>query len=232
MLPADLNERKTSLLGEALLCGLLGKVLYQELEQAWLEALICDDVFAESPFGAEQADIKQGLGLLQQWTARNRGGIAAAEMKALENDRLHLLLGVDKVLAPPWESVYFSQDRLVFQKETLQVREWYARYGLQAERINREPDDHVGLELIFVSQLATRAARALEQGQPQAADELLRAEAEFLSEHLLRWAPAFGALLKKHAGTDFYRGLGCLVRGALLALADAHEIKMPKEVSL
>ncbi len=232
MLPADLDEQKTSLLGEALLCGLLGKALYQELEQAWLEALIRDDVFAESPFGAEQAQIKQGLELLQRWEARNRGGLSAVEMKALENDRLYLMLGVDKVLAPPWESVYFSQDRLVFQKETLQVREWYARYGLQAERLNREPDDHIGLELIFVSQLATRAAQALEQDQPQAAGELLRAETEFLSEHLLRWGPAFAALLKKHAGTDFYRGLGCLVHGTLLALAEAHEIKMPKEVSL
>ncbi len=232
MLPASLEERQASLLGEALLCGLLGKALYQELDQPWLEALIRDEVFAEAPFGAEQAEVKQGLALLQQWSARNRGGISAQEMKALENDRLHLLLGMGKVLAAPWESVYFNQQRLVFQKQTLQVREWYARYNLQAERINREPDDHIGLELIFVSQLATRAAQAIEQGEPQAADELLRAEGQFLSEHLLRWGPAFGRLVVQHAETDFYRGLGHLLRGALVALAAAHDVKMPKELSL
>jgi len=232
MLPASLEERQTVLLGEALLCGLLGKALYQELDQPWLEGLIRDDVFAEAPFGAEQAEVQQGLQLLQQWAARNRAGISTQEMKALENDRLRLLLGMGKVLAAPWESVYFSELRLVFQKETLQVREWYGRYHLQAERLNQEPDDHIGLELTFVAQLATRAAQALEQGEPQAADEMLQAEGQFLSEHLLRWGPAFGRLLIQHAATDFYGGLGHLVRGALRALAAAHDIKMPKEVSL
>lgn len=232
MQPASLDQQKTSLLGEALLCGLLGKALHEELDLPWLEALIRDEVFAEAPFGAEQAEIQQGLQLLQQWSAHNHAGISAQERKALENDRLRLLIGMGKVLAAPWESVYFSELRLVFQKETLQVREWYARYGLQAERINQEPDDHIGLELIFVSQLATRAAQALEQGETQAAEELLQAEDQFLTQHLLRWGPTFGRLVIEHAATDFYRGLGHLVRGTLLALAAAHNLKMPKELSL
>ena len=52
-----------------------------------------------------------------------------------------------KVLTPP-ESVYFSEERLVFQEETLQVREWYRRFDLQSVKLH-EPDDHVGLELTF-----------------------------------------------------------------------------------
>ena len=229
---ASLDERRTSLLGESLLCGLLGKMLYEDLEQAWLESLIHDDVFAESPFGADQPEIRSGLELLRRWTADNRSGISEAEMKALRQDQLHLLIGTDRVLAPPWESVYFSERRLVFQEQTLQVRDWYSRFQLQAERLNQEPDDHIGLELLFVAQLATRALQAMDQDQAQSAEEYLQAESQFLKEHLLRWGPAWAKLVKKHAETDFYRGLGHLVHGAQLALAEAHQIEMPKEVSL
>jgi TorA maturation chaperone TorD len=229
---ASLDERKTSLLGESLVCGLLGRMIYEDLQQPWLESLIHDEVFAESPFGADQAEIQRGLELLRRWAAENRGGISETEMKALRQDQLHLLIGTDRVLAPPWESVYFTERRLVFQEQTLQVREWYSRFHLQAERLNREPDDHIGLELLFVAQLATRAMQALEEDRTQFADEYLQAESQFLKEHLLRWGPAWAKLVKKQAETDFYRGLGHLIHGAQLALAEAHQIEMPKEVSL
>jgi putative dimethyl sulfoxide reductase chaperone len=226
------DDVRTSLIGEALLCGLLGKILYQDPEQSWLEALIRDDVFEESPFGAEQTEMQRGLELLQRWTAENHNGLSATEMKALLSDQLHLFIGIDHVLAPVWESVYFSEQRLVFQEQTLQVREWYARFNLQLEKLNREPDDHIGLELAFVAHLATRAVQAIDDGQQQSAQELLQAEGEFLMAHLLRWGPAWAKLVKKHAQTDFYRGLGYVVHGTMLALAEAHKLSMPKEVSL
>ncbi len=226
------NELRTSLMGEALLCGLLGKILYQDLDQSWLESLIQDELFEESPFGAEQAEMQRGLELLQRWTSENHSGISETEMKAMLRDQLHLFIGTDRVLAPLWESVYFSKQRLVFQEQTLQVREWYARFNLQLERLNREPDDHIGLELLFIAQLATRAVQAMDGNEQETAEELRHAEREFLVEHLLRWGPAWAKLVEKHAQTDFYRGIGHVVHGTLLALAEMHQIPMPKEASL
>ncbi len=227
----DLETLKTDLIGEALLFGLLGKVLYGELDKAWLESVIADDVFGESPLGAEQAEIQHGLELLGRWSAENRNGISGEEFKNLKSDQLRLLIGIDRVLAPVWESVYFNENRLVFQQQTLQVREWYARFNLQIERFNREPDDHIGLELNFVAQLASRALQALEEDS-KSFEELLQAQREFLSDHLLRWGPAWAKLVKQHAETDFYRGIAHLTHGALLAAAETLQIKMPKEVSL
>ncbi|MBO2519906.1 MAG: molecular chaperone TorD, partial [Firmicutes bacterium] len=40
------------------------------------------------------------------------------------------------------------------------MRNWYARYGLVAEKKGQEPDDHVGLELEFVAHLAGLALEA------------------------------------------------------------------------
>lgn len=229
----DMNTEalKTELVGEALLFGLLGRMLYGELDKAWLESLITDEVFSESPFGTNQIEIRKGLELLSRWSAENRDGISEDEFKSLQFDQLRLLIGLDRVLAPVWESVYFNESRLVFQQQTHEVREWYARFGLQIERFNREPDDHIGLELSFIAHLATRALNVVDE-DPQCFDEFVEAQRQFLSEHLLGWGPAWAKLVKQHAETDFYRGVGHLTHGALLAATEVLQIKMPREVSL
>ncbi len=228
----NINDMKANVLGESLLFGLLGKIIYADLDQAWLESLIRDEVFSEAPFGAEQVEVQRGIELLQRWTNENNEGLEAPQFKALQDDYLHLFIGLGHVLAPMWESVYFSEKRLMFQESTLQVREWYARFGVQAERINNEPDDHIGLEMLFISHLASLALHAIEQDDQNKLNEFLQAQRDFLSQHLLRWGPVWAKLVKQNAATDFYRGIAHLTHGALLAIAEAIEIKMPKEVSL
>ena len=232
MQQANFEMWKTVLMGETLLFGLLGKAMYEELDKTWLETLINEDIFTEAPLGAEQAEIQRGLELMQCWARENRIGISEEEFKALKHDQLYLFIGTDHVLAPVWESVYFTERHLVFQEQTLQVREWFSRFGLQAERINREPDDHIGLEMIFVAHLASLAIQAIDQNDQKYFNEILQAQRDFLFEHLLRWGPAWARLVKQHAETDFYRGLAHLTHGALLTAAETLEITMPKEVSL
>lgn len=228
----NISDMKANVLGESLLFGLLGKIIYADLDQAWLESLIRDEVFVEAPFGAEQVEVQRGIELLGRWTNENKGGLEAPQFKALKDDYLHLFIGLGKVLAPMWESVYFSEKRLMFQEATLQVREWYARFGVQAERINNEPDDHIGLEMLFVAHLASLALQAIEQNDQNKLNEALQAQRDFLSQHLLRWGPVWAKLVKQNANTDFYRGIAHLTHGSLLAVADMLEIKIPKEASL
>lgn len=232
MQQVDIEMQTPVLMGQALLFGLLGRALYGDPDKAWLESLISEDVFAEVPFGAQQAEVKSGLECLQGWAAENRMGISEAQFKALTNDQLYLFIGTDKVLAPVWESVYFNENRLVFQEQTLQVREWFSRFGLQIERLNKEPDDHIGLELSFVANLASLALQALEEQDLQKYEAILQAQRDFLSQHLLRWGPSWARLVVKHAQTGYYRGLAHLTRGALLAAAEHLEIELPREVSL
>jgi TorA maturation chaperone TorD len=228
----NISDMRSVVLGESLLFHLLGKILYLDLDHAWLESLIREDVFSEAPFGAGQPETELGLELLQRWTHENQNGLAPQQFKALQNDHLQLFVGLGKVIAPLWGSVYFSEKKLLFQEQTLQVREWYARFGLQAERLNSEPDDNIGLEMLFIAHLASLALQAIEQDDPPALDEALQAQRDFLSDHLLRWGPVWAKLVKQHASTDFYGGIAHLTHGAFLAAADMLQIKMPKEVSL
>jgi putative dimethyl sulfoxide reductase chaperone len=227
-----IQDIKTVALGETLLFGLLGAILYRDLDKAWLETLIREDVFVEAPFGMEQDETKHGIELLQRWTNENINGLDAAQFKALQDDHLKMFIGLKYVEAPMWESVYFSEKKLMFQEQTLQIREWYARFNLQAEKINKEPDDHIGLEMLFIAHLASLALQAIEKDDKKSLDGILQAQREFLSDHLLRWGPAWAKLVKHHAATDFYRGIAHLTHGALLAIAETLQIEMPKEVRL
>jgi TorA maturation chaperone TorD len=209
------------LVGEALVLELLGRLLYDNLDQAWLQGLLDQGVFEEIPFGAEQQDTSRGLTLLQKWIHENEAGLSDTSFDDLRADNTRLFVGVGKVLAPLWESVYFGEDRLVFQEQTLQVRAWYRRFGLEPEKLHQEPDDHIGLELLFLGHLARLALQAIEKDDQVAFEEYLRAQRQFLAEHPLKWAGLWGEAVQQHSRTDFYRGLAYLVNGSLLAAKTA-----------
>jgi TorA maturation chaperone TorD len=192
--------------------------------------LIADQVFDEAPFGADQPEMVRGLELLQRWSQEQSAGLSASDFQNLKTDYTRLFIGLDTLPTAPWESVYFNRERLVFQEQTIQVRDWYSRFGLQVEKINREPDDHIGLELLFVSHLASLALQTVEQGDEKRLEELLQAQRDFLSEHVLRWGLVWARLVEQNALTDFYRGLAHLTHGALLALAEDLRLELPKEV--
>jgi len=218
----DWNE---TLAGEMLLFGLLSRALqtYPENGQKeWLKSLIDEDIFKEAPFASAQPDTHEGLRLLQDWS---RAGLTDASMEDLQGDYVRLFIGPGKVPVAPWESVYFSKERLTFQEQTLEVRGWYRRFGLQAERIYHEPDDHIGLELAFLAHLAQKGLAALEQGDQETFEQLLQAQRGFLEEHLGRWAFAFCAETFEKASTPFYKGLALLTRGTLTEITQILDVQ-------
>jgi TorA maturation chaperone TorD len=220
-----------TLTGEILLFGLLGRALYtypDQKERSWLQSLIEEQVFSEAPFAAEQADVVEGLRLLQVWSD---GGLNERAFEDLQGDYTRLFIGPGKVIVPPWESVYFNEERLTFQEQTLDVRDWYRRFGLEAEHLHHEPDDHIGLEMAFLVHLAQLGVAELEEGNQANLEQMLRAQSDFLSKHLLQWGPNFCDQLCDKAHTSFYSGLALLARGALSELAQLFQIDLSLKVN-
>ena len=122
------------------------------------------------------------------------------DVQAVEQDYLRLFVGLGMPLAPPWESAWANDARLLFQRETLDVRYWYRSAGLQLARLHRDPDDHIGLELEFIGLL-------LERGDAQTA-------AAFTREHPLAWVDRWVDAVKANARCGFYAA----VAAAALAL--------------
>lgn len=218
----------TILTGEKLLFGLLGKILYAELDKTWLQSLIDEDIFSEVPFGGELSETATGLELLQKWSHENSAGLSDKSFDGLRADYTRLFVGVGWVLAAPWESVYFNDGRMVFQEQTLQVRDWFRRFGVETEKLHKEPDDHIGLELSFLAHLATLGLQAIEEKDDDKFEEIVEAQRRFMEEHPLKWVPRWCKLVEEKANTDFYKGLAKLVRGTLFSLAEILEIQLPE----
>jgi TorA maturation chaperone TorD len=140
----------------------------------------------------------------------------AGESQAkLAGDYERLLTGPNPPLAPPYESVYRSPDRLLFDGATFEVRAAYRRLGVRAPNLNREPDDHIGLEFSFLAIACARARDALEAGDAVALDDALGLQRSFLAEHLLCWGGECLGLIEQSAATSFYKGVGALGLGVL-----------------
>lgn len=192
----------------------LGRLFAAAPDQETLDRVRSPEMLAVWPLpGGERS--AEGVALLA------RSADTAETAEDLRQDHFVLVVGPAKVRAVPWESVYRSREGLVFEAQTLQVRDFYRRFGLQAPRLNREPDDHISLELEFCSTLLNRALDAAEAGSSQDAAAFAQAHAEFCRDHLLTWAPEFFSRVEQGADTAFYRGIGILGQDALAQVAAA-----------
>lgn len=222
---------KEILLGEVLLLGVLSKIMQSLPEKGWVENLIKEDVFSELPLEVKNKDLEIGLALLHSWSSQYKDGLGDHILFDLRADHTNLFVGIGKPVAPPWESVYFNEDRMIFQEQTLQVREWYRKFGLEPEKLLKEPDDHIALELSFLAHLASLGLMALEDKDDVGLEKSLQAQRQFLHDHTLRWMKFWAGSVEKHAKTEFYRGTAILTRGTLMALAEVLGVEMPEEIA-
>jgi TorA maturation chaperone TorD len=214
------HEKVELFVGQSLLLNLLGMVLFRYPDEDLIQSVLHEEIFSEVPFAGKQPDVISGSSLLCSWLSENKRRGEDELLSELQADYTRLFIGPGKVLAPPYESVHFSSDRLMFQKETLQVRQWYARFGLQSEKIYNEPDDHIGLELLFMAHLAAQVAAAAKQEDGETLDRMLEAQRMFASTHLFRWAFRWCDQVCEHTHTDFFRGIALMTQGSLLEIAE------------
>ena len=218
--------------GEFLLFGLLGKLLYTFPNLDWYRSLVADDVFAELPLAADQPDAAAGLQRLQAWQAGLGGQLSDDTFDTLRSDYNRLFFGPGHLEAPLWESVHFNDERMLFQEQTAQVRNWYQRFGLATTSAAREPEDHLGLELTFLAHLAAQGLQAIDDQRPADVNALLAAQCQFLREHPLRWVPTWYRLVEHEARTEFWRGIAQLTHGAVQAVAQHLEVDRLVELEL
>lgn len=177
-----------------------------------LETLDCDVLrMAFEVAGALPAAEIQVNRLLEQLNA------APDALGKVNDDYARIFVGPAALPAPPWESVYRDRKRMLMTVTTLSVREYYRAYGYEAQQYLHVPDDHLALELDFLSALAQEALDARAAGNEDAAQQAFEAGTSFLNAHLALWIDGFAADLREHDGSPFY----CAAADALAAFVAA-----------
>lgn len=176
---------------------------------------------------AEEGDV---LSRVPKFLDEIRGDMSTDSdfISKLRSEYTRLFVGPLSLVAPPWESVYYGDDGMLFQESTLKVREFYRSFGLLPEGYPHVADDSLALELAFMTELAKRSADAFAADDTDALKHNLEGSAAFLREHLLVWIPYF---LKKMADstTDYMYPQICLILESFIK-ADYAVIKEILEV--
>jgi TorA maturation chaperone TorD len=168
---------------------LLGLLLNSEPSAEILDKL-ADGMFDEVFYARDNEKVIKGHDEIRTWLNSESKERLLDEARA---DYMKLLVGVGKVLAPPWGSVYLNTDRLLFTEDTLKVRQFYERHGMKVVKKYKEPDDHIGIELEFLAHLCERGKK----------DAALDFAEEFISPWVFQW----NADMQRYAKTGYYRGL-------------------------
>ncbi|CEP68076.1 DMSO/Nitrate reductase chaperone [Moorella glycerini] len=206
--------------GRELIYRFLARLYQEGPGKELLSALVEEQLLVELPASIDNPMLATGCRQMQaELTAR--AGDMEAYQQELQEDYNRLFVGPGHLEAPPWESVYRSKEHLLFGEETLAVREFYRSFGLESKKKNREPDDHLGLEMEFMAWLSRTAAAKVQAGEE--ATEFLQGQQRFLKEHLEQWVPALCSDIQKAARTEFFRGLALFTRGWLQV--DAAELE-------
>jgi TorA maturation chaperone TorD len=131
-----------------------------------------------------------------------------------------LFVGPPKPAAAPWETFYGAPDGssvdVGFGQATVQMQHLLQQAGLRMSNDNNQYADHMGIELLYASELARRMA----DGEDGTSDEgsARDALAAFASEHPLAWIDAFMAAVEDAAPSGYFTGMVALAK-ALLELA-------------
>ncbi|MFI8417739.1 Tat proofreading chaperone DmsD [Serratia sp. NPDC078593] len=140
-----------------------------------------------------------------QSAAQIAEGIKDQQSETLSQAYQRLFVGPYALPAPPWGSVYLDKESVLFGDSTLRLRKWLRNNGIDTQREQNEPEDHIGTLLMMAAWLAEE-----QQGK------LLQS---LLAQHVLPWAPRFLALLEQYAAHPFYLGLAQLAQSTLNAWA-------------
>lgn len=129
----------------------------------------------------------------------------------LAHEYRRLFVGPAHKAAPPWGSVYTDRECVMFGESTLELRRWMREHGLVAPEGTRTPEDHIGLLLGLMAQLAAEMPDTLD---------------DFLARHLLTWSHHFLTLMAQEAQHPFYQGLAQLTDASLEGIQASRGIQV------
>ncbi|UYM15166.1 TorD/DmsD family molecular chaperone [Endozoicomonas euniceicola] len=205
------NETPTILADFQFSCQLIYQCLHKTPDVEFLEQL--KQLAEHGQDSTSHHEINDGLTLI----AKGLQPSVPETSRDIKADYAELFLGPDELKAAPWASVYLTEEQTLCGEPTLAAKQFYRDCGVEIDTGTREPEDHLGLMFAF---MADRLAKMVETEPDSACLDTQRdVLKDFLTEHVLTWAPRFLAVMYDNAQTDVYRGISQLIKGSLEQLA-------------
>ncbi len=151
----------------------------------------------------------QGMDVMSAALSAFSSPVSEAECDQLAVDFANIYL-IHTYRAPPTESPWLDKDGLERQAPMFAIAEEYRRHGLAASDRQKRSDDHLVLQLQFLSHLF---------GETDCYDNLKEA-ARFMDNHIMKWFGAFAERVASRCQTPYYAALVTMTDGYLDDLRD------------
>ena len=191
---------RTLLSGRQYVFSLFHSILGAEPTRAMLEAAASEESMqAIALFDSEDNGAAKAL----QAALLPLRGLDDAAADRIRMEYTRLFLGPEDLPAPPWESVYMTKERAIFQESMLIIRSWFQKYGYLPAGYPNFPDDHISLLVHFIELTCGVALERLAAGSVAQLRETLRDQKSFEEKHMLNWFPRYTEDMKQSGGA-FY----------------------------
>lgn len=128
--------------------------------------------------------------------------------KLLHEDYLRLFTRQLPALAPAYESQYNKKITAWSGYDSSSVTEFYNSYGWQSKFKGKIDDDHLGIELLFLTLLIDKYLVLDDEAcQCEMRNEIRR----FINHHILSWVPEWNKKVQTYANTLSFKGIGNLI---------------------
>ncbi len=199
--------------------GFLGTLLLEPIQNENGSIIQCE-FWQEFPLEANNDRMKAGLDKLIECTKGLEKYPVAEAVLLTQIEFTHLFHGPGQPQAPPWESYYRTPEKVLSGWPTLQVREVYRQHGFEIAARNKQFEDHMGLELIFLASVSEVLGQAFKDQDYQTASAIIKGQQEFITGHPLTWISEFASDACSPESIGFYPALIELIWGLLLEDSD------------
>jgi len=128
--------------------------------------------------------------------------------RMLREDYLRLFTRQHPALATAYESQYNKEITDNSGYHSSSVTEFYNSYGWQSKFKGKIEDDHLGIELLFLTLLIDKYIILDDEA---CIGEMRKEIRRFINHHILSWIPEWNKKVQTHANTLAFKGIGNLI---------------------
>lgn len=128
--------------------------------------------------------------------------------KMLREDYISLFARNGMTFAPAYESLYRNKGELNLVHNYGNVSEFYNSYGWVSKFKGKIQDDHLGIELLFLTVLIDKY---LVLDDEACLGEMRKEIRRFIDFHILSWIPEWNKKVQAYSNTLCFKGIGTLI---------------------
>lgn len=126
-------------------------------------------------------------------------------MARLKEDYYRLFSETGLPLAPAYGSIYLKKEH---KQSAGDVGDFYNSYGWKSRLREKIADDHLGIELLFLTRLIDKY---LMLDDEPCCCEMQKEIRRYIGNHLITWVPAWNEDIQENSHSICFKGIGTLI---------------------